>query len=299
MGRRIDIAGGTANFLSRTAEVFSIGGTDSRPLSINLWHRPESLSVSIGTMFANEQVGAPSVAMILDGGTFRFYSGVYGPNATPPLSGLISADVWSMFTVTWAANGDYRLYINGVERTAGNLARTFTSDTGNSAIGNLNGNFGAFFSEGDYAEFAAWDSVLTSAQVASMYTGAEAGQPATAVGSPAHYVPLLGSSSPEPETTGGGSWTIVGSVPASVAIGSSPPHPIIAVPGVQLNPDGTVSNTNWSAVGAASLHAALAAGDSDYITASVAGAVSEVSLTNPSPLLDLTDASFTIRARLA
>jgi hypothetical protein len=70
-------------------------------------------------------------------------------------------------------------------------------------------------------------------------------------------------------------------------------------PGVQLNPDGTVSNTNWSAVGAASLHAALAAGDADYITASAAGAVSEVSLTNPSPLLDLTDASFTIRARLA
>jgi hypothetical protein len=69
-------------------------------------------------------------------------------------------------------------------------------------------------------------------------------------------------------------------------------------PGVQLTPDATVSNTNWSAVGAASLHAALAAGDSDYITASVAGAVSVVALSDPSPLLTLTDASFTVRARL-
>jgi hypothetical protein len=65
-----------------------------------------------------------------------------------------------------------------------------------------------------------------------------------------------------------------------------------------LTPDATLSNTNWSAVGAASLHAALAAGDSDYITASTAGAVAELSLTNPSPLLTLTDASFTVRARL-
>ena len=70
-------------------------------------------------------------------------------------------------------------------------------------------------------------------------------------------------------------------------------------PGVQLNPDATVSNTNWSAVGAATLHAALAAGDSDYITASVAGAVSVVALSDPSPLLTLTDASFTVRARLS
>jgi hypothetical protein len=69
-------------------------------------------------------------------------------------------------------------------------------------------------------------------------------------------------------------------------------------PPVVLTPDATVSNSNWSAVGAASLHAALAAGDADYITASTAGAVSVVALSDPSPLLTLTDASFTVRARL-
>lgn len=65
-----------------------------------------------------------------------------------------------------------------------------------------------------------------------------------------------------------------------------------------LTPDATISNTNWSAVGAATLHAALAAGDTDYITASTIGAVAVVALSDPSPLLTLTDASFTVRARL-
>lgn len=65
-----------------------------------------------------------------------------------------------------------------------------------------------------------------------------------------------------------------------------------------LTPDATVSNTNWSAVGAASLHAALAAGDSDYITASTSGAVTEIGLSNPAAPLTLTDVSFRIRARL-
>lgn len=67
---------------------------------------------------------------------------------------------------------------------------------------------------------------------------------------------------------------------------------------VTLVPDSTVSNTNWTAVGAATVHQALASGDSDYITASTSGAVTEVSLTDPSPSLDLTAASFTVRARL-
>lgn len=66
-----------------------------------------------------------------------------------------------------------------------------------------------------------------------------------------------------------------------------------------LSPDATVSNTSWSAVGAASLHAALAAGDSDYITASTAGAVAEIGLSNPAVPLTLTDVSFTVRARLS
>jgi hypothetical protein len=67
---------------------------------------------------------------------------------------------------------------------------------------------------------------------------------------------------------------------------------------VTLTPDATVSNTSWSAVGAASLHEALATGDSDYITASTAGAVAEIGLSNPAAPLTLTDASFTVRARL-
>jgi hypothetical protein len=66
-----------------------------------------------------------------------------------------------------------------------------------------------------------------------------------------------------------------------------------------LTPDATLANTNWSAVGAASLHAALAAGDSDYITASADGASATVSLSNPVPnLIDLTSVVVSVRHRV-
>ncbi|MCO4101070.1 MAG: LamG domain-containing protein [Gemmatimonas sp.] len=66
-----------------------------------------------------------------------------------------------------------------------------------------------------------------------------------------------------------------------------------------LTPDATLANTDWSAVGAASLHAALAAGDSDYITASADGASATVSLSNPVPnLIDLTSVVVSVRHRV-
>ncbi|MFN7610948.1 MAG: hypothetical protein ACK5QX_08445, partial [bacterium] len=71
------------------------------------------------------------------------------------------------------------------------------------------------------------------------------------------------------------------------------------VPGVQLTPDSTISNTSWTAVGAATLHAALAAGDSDAITSSTNGAVATVSLTDPVPnLTALTSVVVMLRHRV-
>lgn len=64
-----------------------------------------------------------------------------------------------------------------------------------------------------------------------------------------------------------------------------------------LVPDGTVSNTGWSPVGAATIHAALTAGDSDYMQSGSAGSVAEVSLSNPSIGLTLTNGQLTIRVR--
>lgn len=66
-----------------------------------------------------------------------------------------------------------------------------------------------------------------------------------------------------------------------------------------LTPDATLANTDWSAVGAASLHAALAAGDSDYITASTDGAQALLSFSDPVPALSsLTSATLTFRHRI-
>lgn len=62
-------------------------------------------------------------------------------------------------------------------------------------------------------------------------------------------------------------------------------------------PDGVVTNAGWTPVGAASLQAALAVGDADYMTAGEAGAVATVTLSDPPTALTLTGVILTIRAR--
>lgn len=69
-------------------------------------------------------------------------------------------------------------------------------------------------------------------------------------------------------------------------------------PAATLTPDATLANTGWSAVGAATLHEALAAGDADYARANTHGAVASVRLSDPASALTLTDVTLRVRARL-
>lgn len=64
-----------------------------------------------------------------------------------------------------------------------------------------------------------------------------------------------------------------------------------------LTPDGTDANSGWSVVGAATVHAALAVSDADYILATAAGNTTTVTLSNP--VQDITPESvrIVIRAR--
>lgn len=72
----------------------------------------------------------------------------------------------------------------------------------------------------------------------------------------------------------------------AVATGTGQPVLVISGTGTDrfastLTPDATVTNANWTAVGAATVHAALATGDADYIQASQAGATTRITLSNP------------------
>lgn len=67
-----------------------------------------------------------------------------------------------------------------------------------------------------------------------------------------------------------------------------------------LTPSSVAANSGWTAVGAATLSSALAAGDSDYITASTASATATIELTNPAAtILSLTAGAIVIRHRIA
>lgn len=107
----------------------------------------------------------------------------------------------------------------------------------------------------------------------------------------------LASSIPSSVQTVTATWThdaaeAIGSMASAIVLRS-------ATTSSTITPDSTVSNTSWSAVGAATLHGALVTGDTDYITASTTGAVTELGLSNPAAPLTLTDVSFRVRARLS
>lgn len=98
-------------------------------------------------------------------------------------------------------------------------------------------------------------------------------------------------------TTGTGTVSVSGaaaSVLMAVGISATGYGRVISV----LTPDGLVSNSAWTVVGAASLHAALAAGDADYIQVATAGATARVTLSDPTrPYATVTAVTVRVRAK--
>lgn len=227
-------AGAFDTGVERNARVFAT--TDPRSIAVSMWVRPSTFSAD-GVLFANDSTdGGPSIAMIQrSNGTFNVYSsGAYGTTDSPSLSGLISLDTWNRFGFTWvAASNVLKLFVNGsLVRTTSLAYTAHTGAAGKSIIGHLKGAAG-FELTADVAEFAAWQGVIPSdADFQSLWTSAETGLPATAIGSPDVYAPLLGTGSPEADTVGGSTWTHA--LAASSTIGSSPTHPTITSGGAAL-----------------------------------------------------------------
>lgn len=99
--------------------------------------------------------------------------------------------------------------------------------------------------------------------------------------------------------TGAGSISVLKTVAGDIAIALSTAGAVsILTPDATLTPDGIVSNSGWSAVGAGTLYDALATGDSEYAAADTDGAVAVLSLTNPSGSIALSGVTIRARARL-
>jgi hypothetical protein len=119
---------------------------------------------------------------------------------------VIPLGSWSNVIITFDFAGDKKvhMYINGVE-TIDPIADTLVGSlSDDSASGYYFGNdAGDDGWDGDLAEFAIWNTVLTGPQitaVAASMTGVAAIQPANLVG----YWHLCGTMSPEPDVSGNG-----------------------------------------------------------------------------------------------
>lgn len=220
--------------------------------------------------YVNDVSGSVSVGYVIDLSTLPEYVVIYGHrvhNASP--DGVVCG-MWTDAGVAVTVVSVATIGQNPLATGAGTGALTLNGDSRNLTIDGL----------------AIYSAPLTGADRYSPPTPSDANivalWPFTETSGSVAASSVAG---PPNMTLTGASWLAGGSW------GSPPP--------VVLTPDGTVSNSNWSGVGAATLHAALASGDADYIESSTNGAVATVSLTDPVPnLTALTSVVVAIRHRV-
>lgn len=119
----------------------------------------------------------------------------------------LSANTWTH--ILFCKNGStLSYYVNGVAKGSDTVASFVAASSGGLFIGARNsGGSPDKYMPGRLAEVAIWDSDV-SGSIATLYTGAAAGAPATSVGTPTHYWPLDTDGT---ATSGGSNLTAQGS----------------------------------------------------------------------------------------
>ena len=223
MGYRLD--GNVSNFLEVPSTRIFNPTVDPRPMAISMWLRPAALGTALQAVYYNDNNGnSPAIVCLLDNSNFRFFS-AGAADVTTTMNSIVTVDTWNHFGVLWVDTA-VMLFINGaLRRTATSTAFVPNTATSSSRIGRYAGALGAY--TGDSAEYAFWSGTVPSAsEMAALWTGSEAGLLADSFDEqPFRYNRFNGALTDE---KGGTAFSVFGTVNASVAIASSPPHPTIS-----------------------------------------------------------------------
>jgi Concanavalin A-like lectin/glucanases superfamily len=117
-------------------------------------------------------------------------------------AGNLITHTWTRITFTGSSAAGYEVYLNSTGGGASNSGTSMGTTTGDGRIGNRTLSVSQGFTNGNIADVAIWNTILTSAQISSL----AAGQRANMIGANANlvgYWPIV-NQSPEPDYSGNG-----------------------------------------------------------------------------------------------
>lgn len=167
---------GNAGFFNRSNQFFSLnkGLVTASPISISIWINPNfSTKMVVFNLGNNSESAAIGNATIGWAGTRILRFNLLGSNVvTGP---VISTNVWTHVVVTYDTSGTGSMYINGsLYSSTANMGDSLSTMIYSSIGAMYLGGLGTSPFGGLIDELGVWSSVLTSAQVSSLYNGGAA-----------------------------------------------------------------------------------------------------------------------------
>lgn len=164
-----NLTGNGTDYIQGTATLFSY------PFSINLWFYPPSGALGTLQMFVlHNTTDAQRFALQINTSLSRInFNAFTTANALATASINYTANAWNMATVVAASSTSRTIYLNNTGAITNTTSRAVTTPTRWLIGANYSGTIGPNF-EGQIAEVAVWNTTLSTADIASLYTTTKA-----------------------------------------------------------------------------------------------------------------------------
>ena len=165
----INASGSGTDYIQGTATLFSY------PFSINLWFYPPASAIGTVQAFVlHNTTDAQRFALQINTTTTRIaFNAFTTANALATVSVNYTASAWNMATVVATSDTSRTIYINNSGAVTNTTSRIVTTPTRWLIGGNYSGVIAPNL-EAQVAEVAVWDTTLSAADIASLYTTTKA-----------------------------------------------------------------------------------------------------------------------------
>jgi hypothetical protein len=194
-----NVVAASSQYLDTAAAVVS-----APPFTIAAWFKPVSAAVLYELVTIESATGATKYLGVLqlNAGTVRAASSDGTNTGVASATGTYSAGAWAHAAAVFAGTADRAAFLNGFGPVR-NTTSVTTPTVGVTEIGRLfnSGGSPTQYFDGDVAEVGIWNVALTTEEIVLLSVGVPPSQvrPSALVG----YWPLVGSSSPEPDSGSG------------------------------------------------------------------------------------------------
>jgi hypothetical protein len=179
-----------------------------------VWAKPTTIIANSCLVSVQETTAANGGWLLrVDGTTHARLMDYDGTTIVDTISvASFSVGTWAHVAGTCDGTASY-LYLNGVQSAAGTPLSRASLTTPQTYVGGAATGAIAFPWNGDLAEVALWNVVLTPTEVAQLAAGKSAAL--VQAGALVAYYKILGTTSPEPDEKGGTALTVTGATAAT------------------------------------------------------------------------------------